>query len=319
MDCENSEVNYLLEHVVDYYPYGKVLREHTNCEDARYLTTHHERDKETDLDYRGARFYDSDIGRFLSLDPLAADFAAWSPYNYVLGNPIVFVDPDGRAPVPPVKIIYWDYAVTAGINGVGGAGAKIQKGIAYDDYGVTLFEANNTFAFTGKGDAALDGNMPDNMVTGIDAGASVGGLIDNSSSTFEEYAAKHSTLSFSAGPGDIEIGDNTYGIDFAIGPGISMHKINLEVKESLSLTKSEFRNLGGLSTVLSTLISVGNVTSVLNDSGEVTGYKGEVIVHGLFNTRSTGITVSSGVNINKDGEVTSNEMWQSDDYRSKTQ
>ena len=67
LDCENSEVNYLLEHVVDYYPYGKVLREHTNCEDARYLTTHHERDKETDLDYRGARFYDSDIGRFLSL------------------------------------------------------------------------------------------------------------------------------------------------------------------------------------------------------------------------------------------------------------
>ena len=94
LDCENSEVNYLLEHVVDYYPYGKVLREHTNCEDARYLTTHHERDKETDLDYRGARFYDSDIGRFLSLDPLAMEYPQWSDYNYVLGNPIRFIDPD---------------------------------------------------------------------------------------------------------------------------------------------------------------------------------------------------------------------------------
>ena len=98
LECDQSEVNYILEHTIDYYPYGKVLREHTNCEDARYLTTHHERDKETGSDYRGARFYDSDIGRFLSLDPLATDFAAWSPYNYVLGNPIVFVDPDGKAP-----------------------------------------------------------------------------------------------------------------------------------------------------------------------------------------------------------------------------
>jgi len=34
---------------------------------------------------------------FLSTDPLAADFASWSPYNYVLGNPISLVDPDGRS------------------------------------------------------------------------------------------------------------------------------------------------------------------------------------------------------------------------------
>lgn len=39
------------------------------------------------------------VQRFISVDPLAADFAGWSPYNYVLGNSIMLTDPDGRAPV----------------------------------------------------------------------------------------------------------------------------------------------------------------------------------------------------------------------------
>ena len=34
----------------------------------------------------------------MSLDPLAMEFAAWSDYNYVLGNPIMLVDPSGRSP-----------------------------------------------------------------------------------------------------------------------------------------------------------------------------------------------------------------------------
>ncbi len=44
------------------------------------------------------RDYDADVARFLSLDPLAAEFPAWSAYNYVLGNPVMLVDPDGKAP-----------------------------------------------------------------------------------------------------------------------------------------------------------------------------------------------------------------------------
>jgi RHS repeat-associated protein len=60
--------------------------------------------RKRDWIYRGARFYDSDIARFLSLDPLAVDFPEWSDYNYVLGNPLMFTDPDGRSPEPLSKI-----------------------------------------------------------------------------------------------------------------------------------------------------------------------------------------------------------------------
>lgn len=85
-----------LVHAADYAPYGSVLREYVNTRKERYLTTQHERDQETGLDYRGARYYDGDVGRFLSLDPLAKQYARWTPYCFVLGNPISLIDPTGR-------------------------------------------------------------------------------------------------------------------------------------------------------------------------------------------------------------------------------
>ena len=81
-----------------YYPYGKVLREYDNGAGDHYMTTQHERDRETGLDYRGARYYDSDVARFLSTDPWANKYPAWSTYNYVIGNPVKFVDPTGKGP-----------------------------------------------------------------------------------------------------------------------------------------------------------------------------------------------------------------------------
>ena len=36
------------------------------------------------------------VSRWMSPDPLAEEFTSWSPYNFGLNNPIIFVDPDGR-------------------------------------------------------------------------------------------------------------------------------------------------------------------------------------------------------------------------------
>ncbi|GEM_PF-1468878 len=83
--------------VADYFPFGKMLREYSSTYEERFLTTQHERDRNTGLDYRGARYYDADVARFLSLDPLARQYPSLSDYSYVAGNPIIFIDPTGMA------------------------------------------------------------------------------------------------------------------------------------------------------------------------------------------------------------------------------
>jgi RHS repeat-associated protein len=46
--------------------------------------------------YYGARYYDPDMGRFLSVDPLASKYPGWGPYVYTLDNPLKYRDPDGK-------------------------------------------------------------------------------------------------------------------------------------------------------------------------------------------------------------------------------
>lgn len=59
------------------------------------------RDTETNLDYYGARYYNSQHGRFTSVDPENAgadpsDPQSWNGYAYARNNPLKYSDPDGR-------------------------------------------------------------------------------------------------------------------------------------------------------------------------------------------------------------------------------
>ncbi len=96
----------------DFFPFGERIGSGLNGRSAPCyggtgdaLTqqfTGQERDKESSLDYFGARYYSARLGRFVSPDaPFADQFASapqsWNLYGYVRNNPLRFFDPTGNA------------------------------------------------------------------------------------------------------------------------------------------------------------------------------------------------------------------------------
>ena len=84
----------------DYYVFGLQMpgRVWRSDSETREGYTGHELDPETGLNYAGARYYDSALGRWHVIDPLWAQFPSLSPYNYAFNDPINWADPDGRDP-----------------------------------------------------------------------------------------------------------------------------------------------------------------------------------------------------------------------------
>ncbi|KAF5029961.1 hypothetical protein DSECCO2_643110 [anaerobic digester metagenome] len=87
---------YATQHL-QYLPFGETfVDQQTGAYDTRYTFSTKEKDDETQYSYFGARYYDSDLSVWLSVDPLAKEYPGLSPYMYVAGNPIKLVDPDGE-------------------------------------------------------------------------------------------------------------------------------------------------------------------------------------------------------------------------------
>lgn len=90
-------------------PYGdgqNTIAQNGGCGDPSPLHfTGKQRDAESGLDYFGARYNDSSLGRFMTPDPLNGKLGnglSWNRYLYTLDNPVTFTDPTGMAPdLPP--------------------------------------------------------------------------------------------------------------------------------------------------------------------------------------------------------------------------
>jgi len=158
----------------DYYPFGMQMdgRSYTSSNDARYKFTSKERDDyETGYDYFGARYYDSRIGRFLTIDPLAdvGKLQSWSPYHYSFDNPMRFIDPSGLAGKESQEEL--ERQANKNINAAGQHGQKaisLAKGTVTVSVGVGL-------------GAKAEAKGP-----GVSAGVSVGGGVKVSANASEK-------------------------------------------------------------------------------------------------------------------------------------
>ena len=86
----------------DYYPGGMQMpgKQHEPGVGYRYGFSGKEEENEISgegnkLEF-GSRIYDSRLVRWLRTDPLQVKYPFASPYNFVLNNPISFIDPDGK-------------------------------------------------------------------------------------------------------------------------------------------------------------------------------------------------------------------------------
>ncbi|MDD3630012.1 MAG: hypothetical protein PHF55_03160 [Bacteroidales bacterium] len=94
---------------------------HTFCLENNYqYSNYKELDNETSYTYFGARYYDSELSSWLSVDPMSDEWSWVSPYAYCQRNPLVLVDASGMLDdnyliyylfiiLPPITII--DYKI----------------------------------------------------------------------------------------------------------------------------------------------------------------------------------------------------------------
>lgn len=84
-----------------YYPFGMNMSGPWQ-DDAARNTPYQYNGKELNEDFGlglsdyGARWYDAGLGRWWSADAMTEKYLDLSPYNYVMNNPLRFIDPDGN-------------------------------------------------------------------------------------------------------------------------------------------------------------------------------------------------------------------------------
>jgi len=80
----------------DYYPFGEELMVSGYNTNYKYNGKEFDGEAGINLYYYGARYYDPNLGRFISVDPVR-DYT--NPYSYVRNNPLNAIDPTGKIPL----------------------------------------------------------------------------------------------------------------------------------------------------------------------------------------------------------------------------
>jgi len=141
-----------------------------------------ERDQESGLDYFGARYFGSALGRFTSPDPLMASAKAWDPqtwnrYSYARNNPLALIDPTGMAEVSAAACAQDKHCVTVNVNVIYDKNANDGQGLTNSEK--ASFEKNQLQKAKdeyGDADIHLNVSYSEGAVTRTDTGLNITGL-----------------------------------------------------------------------------------------------------------------------------------------------
>ena len=84
--------------LLQYTPYGTVSRSE-GSKDVAHKFAGQRLDDSTGLYFYNSRYYDPELGRFISADSIVPDFSdpqSFNRYSYVRNNPVAYVDPSGN-------------------------------------------------------------------------------------------------------------------------------------------------------------------------------------------------------------------------------
>ena len=283
-----------------YTPYGEMFREYRNITPYRFNGK--ELDTETGLYYYGARYYNPSTALWLGVDPLASKYPGVSPYVYCVGNPVKYVDPDGRV----VGIAKINASIGGGVGFA--ISGRIECGIAFDEYGSTFF-------MTSTPNYVSNQNIEENsknaqLFIGGYAGVTAGIEVDWKSHSFEEWTKSFST-SIPLGCAELSVGDNSIGIGLGFGVGFSFETSPASCIKSLSMSYEEY-NVINMMNPLGCSIEFDRAKDFIKDeSKNIIGYKA---IANIYTSNGTvNIPVQCGITDIKTGEPT--YLWETDLYR----
>jgi len=89
--------NFCRKDACRYLVFGETrLDQRTTAWNTRYSFSAKEKDEESQYSYFGARYYNSELSIWLSVDPMASKYPSLTPYNYCNNSPLILIDPNGE-------------------------------------------------------------------------------------------------------------------------------------------------------------------------------------------------------------------------------
>lgn len=178
-----------VEQVNHYYPFGGLFGESTGGETQRYKYNDKVFDQTRGIkwyDY-GARYMSPDVGRFITMDPMAEKYYSISPYAYCHNNPYNRIDPTGE----------YDFENT------------IEKNTNYTVVAVLPTGYTNNKAMKKDHDAAIAAGIPVMVVDNLEDFADAMFALDALNSTTQIYTLNSHGYAGNFNIGSEEINANT--------------------------------------------------------------------------------------------------------------